>query len=267
MNLDFAIKRNWVGVALWVALPILAPAQKTHLDIKVPSRVTSDFFGPVKKITTEYNYNMSDRKYKEIILYDEAGNLKSRTKWDSKGEITYFATNTFDATGCFINQRVEDVREKTTNDYVIVLNIPSRKIAYRDKITGEVEVFEYNESKYRTSATIKKKGRKALPLSAYKREPDNQKQLYTKYNEKGRVEYTIAYKWNDQKLKSRTLVINREKETQDLHLYDYLNIDQHGNWTQCLMQCFDMKKKKKKRYEKFSKRTLEYFEDTLTETD
>ena len=93
---------------------ILLPAvfaQGTHLDIKVPDREAGDFFGPVKKVVTEYNYDMSDRKFKEVRLYDEAGNLKSRTKWDPKDEITYFATNTFDETGCFINQRVEDLGE------------------------------------------------------------------------------------------------------------------------------------------------------------
>ena len=180
---------------------------------------------------------MSEHKLKEARLYDEAGNLTSRTKWNSKGETTYFVTNTFDEAGCFINQRVEDVRGKTTNDYEIVLNIPARKIAYRCKITGELEILEYNEDGYRISATIKKKSQKTTPLSSYKRGTDNKKLLYTRYNEKGYVKYTTAYDWNDRQLISRSLETNRGKDRKSLNVYDYLNIDEQGNWIQCLMRC------------------------------
>ena len=245
-----------------VAQTILLPAafaQQTHLGIAIPSRVSSGFFGPVKKVVTEYSYDMSEHKFKEAHLYDEAGNLTSRTKWDSKGETTYFATNTFDEAGCFINQRVEDVRGKTTNDYEIVLNIPARKIAYRCKITGELEILEYNEAGHKISAKIKKKSQKTTPLSSYKRGTDNKKLLYTRYNEKGYVKYTTAYDWNDRQLISRSLETNREKDRKSLNVYDYLNIDEQGNWIQCLMRCLDMKNNKEKKFEKFSKRTIEYF--------
>jgi hypothetical protein len=247
-------------ITCFVALPHMLMAEPTHLDISVPSRVENDFFGPVKTVTTEYNYDMSERKYKEIHLYDEAGNLKSRTKWNSKGEITYFATNTFNEAGCLTNQRVENIREQTTNDYDVVLNVPARKMAYRDKITGEVEIFEYNKSKYRTSATIKKKGKKTLPMSLYKRTPDNRKETYTRYNEDGRPKYSIVYKWNDQNLLDRTLVTYKTEDKKNLNVYEYLNIDKHGNWTQCLLQCYDMLNNKEKKFEKFSKRTFEYYE-------
>jgi hypothetical protein len=253
------MKRALTTLVLQTILLCSAPAQQTHLDIKVPGRVAGGFFGPVKRVVTEYNYDMSDRTYKEERLYDETGNLNSRTKWDSKGKITYFATNTFDEAGCFINQRTEDIRAKTTNDYTIILNIPTRKIAYRDKISGEIEVIEYNEAKYQISATIKEKGKATLPMSSYKRGPDNAKQLYTRYNDKGRVKYMIAYKWNDQKLISRTVITDKEKDSKDLNVYEYLHIDKHGNWTQCLLQCLDMKKNKERKFEKFSKRTIEYY--------
>ena len=235
-------------------LSLSAPAQETHLDIKVPGRVASGYFGPVKKVVTEYSYDMSDRKYKEIRLYDEAGNLESRTKWDTKGKITYFATNVFDSAGCFINQRVEDVREKTTNDYRIVLDFPSRKISYCDRISGNVEVLKYNEDKYFISATIKEKGKKTQKQSLYKRGPDNQKLFYTRYNERGRVKYTIAYDWNDQHLEARTLYTNKEKDSKSLNVYEYPKIDEHGNWLQCLMQCLDMKKNKEKKERKKKKK-------------
>lgn len=241
-----------------LTLPLSLSAQ-THLDIAIPAREEGGFHGPVKKVVTEYNYNMSDRKYKEVRLYDEAGNLLSRTDQNSKGEILYFATNTFSSAGCLINQRVEDVRAKTTNDYEVVINLPTRKMAYRDRISGDVEILEYNEGRHRTSVMIIKKGKKPLPYSAYKRKPNQEKLLYTKYNEKGRVRYTVAYEWNDRKLRSRTLITDKEEGSKNLNVYDYIKFDQRGNWTQCLKECLDMKKDKKKLYEKFSQRTIEYY--------
>ncbi len=252
-------------VIILSALSLSALAEETHLDIKEPDCVASGVFGPVKKVVTEYSYDMSDRKYKEIRLYDEAGNLESRTKWDTKGKITYFATNVFDSAGCFINQRMENIREKTTNDYRIVLDFPSRKIAYCDRISGDVEVLKYNEAKYFLSATIKKMGKKTQPQSSYKRGPDNRKLFYTRYNEKGRVKYTRAYDWNDQHLESRTLYTNKEKDSKSLNVYEYPKIDEHGNWLQCLMQCLDMKENKEKKFEKISRRTIEYFEEAPAE--
>jgi hypothetical protein len=144
---------------------------------------------------------------------------------------------------------VEDIREKTTNDYTIVLNVPSRKIAYQCKLTGEVEVISYNEEKYRISATMKKKGKKTLPFSRYERNPDNKKKTYTRYNEDGRMKYVIIYDWKDQQHIARTF-----------NIYEYLSIDEYGNWTQRLLQSYDMLDGKKKKFEKFSTRKIEYYE-------
>jgi len=235
-------------------------AQVTHLDIKVPDRVNSGFFGPVKKVVTEYNYDMSDRKYKEVRAYDKWGNLESRTKWDSKGKMTYLATNTFDEAGCFINQRIEDIRNKSTNDYEIVLNAPTRKIAYLCKVTGEVEVLSYNENKYVISATIKKRRGKTQPQSAYERNPDNSKKTYTRY-EDGRLKYTVVYDWNEQGLLKRSLYTYKTEKKKSLVVYEYLSIDEHGNWTQSLYQSLDILDGKKKNFEKFSKREIEYYEE------
>lgn len=252
------------AVSLLAILPLVVLAQETHLDIKVPSRVAYGFFGSVKKVTTTHSYDMSDRTYKEVRRYDEVGNLESRTKWDSKGKITYFSTNTFNEAGCLVHQRVEDVRAKTTNDYRVVLDMASRKIAFCDRITGEVEVLKYNEAKYFISSTIKEKGQRTRPLSAYQRGTDNQKLFYTRYNEKGHVKYTTAFDWTDQQLKSRTLYTNKEKKSKALNLYEYPKIDEHGNWLQCLMQSLDLNNNRKSEFEKISRRTIEYFEAAPT---
>ncbi len=252
--------RNILALSFVLSLPAFAE-EATHLDIAVPSRTASGFFGPVKKVVTEYSYDMSERKFKEVRHYDKFGNLESRTKFDPKGKISYAATNFFNSADCLIRQRVENIREKTINDYEIVLNAPTRKIAYRCKLTGEIEVATYEENKFNSSNTIKKRGGKTLPLSRYQRTPDNKTKLYTSYNEKGRPKYVVAYEWNDQGLKARTLVTYKTEKRKDLNVYEYLSLDEHGNWTQCLHQSFDMLDNKKKKFEKFSTRTIEYYED------
>lgn len=236
-------------------------ATENHLSIKIPDLQSSNFFGPVKKVITEYSYDMSDRKYKEIRLYDEMGNLESRSKYNSKNKLTFFATNTYDSAGCFIHQRVEDIRKKTTNDYEIVLNIPAQKIAYIDKTADEVEVLKFDTNRFHISTTIRKRGKKTRIYDTSKRNPEGQTQVFTKYNDKRRVKYTVAYEWNENKLKSRSLITDNDDDTKVMNVYEYLSLDQHGNWTQSLLKCLDMKNDKQKKYEKFSTRIIEYYEE------
>ncbi len=246
---------------LFSALYCPVYAQVSHLDIKVPSIVAGHYSGPVKSIEREYNFDMSDRKYKEVSLYNEVGDLQSRTRSDSKGKTVFFYTNTYNEAGCLIRQRVEDLREKTTNDYEIVLNVPARKIAYCCKITGDVEVATYDTHKYRISYTIKKTGGKALPTSAYKRRDDHKLSQYIKYNDKGRVKYMSIYDWNEKGQLGRSMVTYKTEKKKTLYVYEYLQVDKHGNWTQRLLQAFDMLDDKKKKYEKFETRRYEYHEE------
>ncbi|VGO16109.1 hypothetical protein PDESU_04699 [Pontiella desulfatans] len=242
-------------------LPAICSAGETHLDIAVPSRVASDYFGPVKSVEEEYAYDMSDRKYKEFREYDRAGNLKYRKKWNSKGEQTYFATNMFNEAGCLVRQRTEDVRHGSTNDYEIVLNAPTRQIAYQCKLSGEVEILTYNSEGYQLTSTIKNKGERTLPLSKFQRAPDNTKQLYTRYDERGRIKYTMAYAWTDNGLMSGTRIAYAQKDRKDSNDYEYLRIDDQGNWTQCLLKLKTVEDGETKDFEKFTTRKIEYHDE------
>ncbi len=256
------MKPTWIPLqaALCACLSLrLLAGEPTHLDIAVPDTIDDDLFGPVKTVTNEYGYDMSDRKYKEVKTYDKQGNLVSIYKWDTRGKQIYMATNGFNAAGCMVRERVEDVRDKTTNDYQVVVNLPTRKIAYVDSITGEVEVQEYNEARYRVNTTIKKTGGKTVPLSAYDRDAANIKQRYARY-EDGRLDYTVTYEYNDQGLLQRSVVVYKSEKKKNLNEYEYLKIDEHGNWTQRLLQTYDLLKGKEKIFEQFSTRTLEYYE-------
>ncbi len=265
MHLDSRIKRTLIAVA---SLPILAFAQETHLDIKVPDRIENDLFGPVKKIVTEYSYNMSDRNYKEERVYDEQGNLLTRTKWNTKDEISLFVTNSYNEAGCHTHYRFEKAGEGVTNEYEVVINVPSRKIALTSPKSGEIEIQEYSPAKYHMATKRMDKNRKPISYSQYKRRADNKAVQYLAYDKRKRIKYSIALGWNDDNLQSKELYHDREDGSKLLEVFEYLSTDQHGNWLQCLTQAYNLKgSKKEKAGEKFSKRTIEYFEETPTENE
>lgn len=239
-------------------LPALAHAQ-THLDVKVPDRLEHDLFGPVKSVLTEYSYNLSDRSYKEELVFDAAGNLLSRTKWDSKGAVTRFTTNTYDAAGCFVAQRVENRGKAGTNECDVVLNLPARKIALRDRKSGDVEIRAYSEAKYHLHTERMDKAKKPLSSNAFKRRPDHKETEYVSCDERGRAVYTVAFGWTESNLLEKELIQHNEKKTRTLTENEYLATDAHGNWTQCLAQTYKLERSgKEKDYEKFLKRTIEY---------
>ncbi|MDF7805824.1 hypothetical protein P4E94_00135 [Pontiellaceae bacterium B12219] len=240
-------------------LPSAAQADTSHLDIARSSRETASLQGPVMKVEEEYAYELSDRKYREIRAYDEAGNLKYRKKFNYKDELTYFATNTFNEAGCMIRQRVEDIRHGTTNDYDIVLNVPTRQMAYQCRITGDIEIVTYNPDRCNTSTTIKRKRKKPLPYSKYKRDSDNVSLSYTRYDEDGRVKYVSVYRHDDQQRLTRAAISYKQEDRKDLNEYEYLAVDAYGNWTQRLLKIKTIQDGTEKNYDKFSTRTIEYY--------
>lgn len=268
MFLDLTANRTLIGMVLLVAVPFLSTAQETHLDIKVSDRVENDLFGPVKKVVTEYSYNMSDRNYKEERVYDKQGNMLSHTKWGPKDEITLFVTNGYNETGCHTLYRVENVKKGVTNEYEVVINVPSRKIVLNNSTSGEIEIQEYSPAKYHMTTKYMDKNRKPVSYSQYKRRADHKELQYLSYDKRKRIKLSIAIDWNDDNLQSRELYHNRETGSKLLEVFEYLSTDQHGNWLQCLTQAYNLTgSKKEKAGEKFSKRTFEYFEKTSPENE
>lgn len=253
--------KQGLSVLMLVASVPFASFAETHHDIKVPSLQAGHYTGPIRSIEREYSYDMSDRKYTELSLYNEAGDLQSRTRTNSKGKFVFSLTNTFNEAGCYINEQVEDYYEKRTNDFEIVLNAPTRKIAYKCRLTGTVEIATYDEHGYRISYTRKKRGKKTLTLTAYKRRDDHRSAQYIKYNDDGRVKYVSVYDWNDKGQLARSLVTYKSEKKKTLYEYEYLAVDPYGNWTQRLLQAYDMLDNKKKKYEKFETRTFEYYDE------
>lgn len=241
-------------------LPMIASAAETHLNIRQPSLVVAQLNGPVKKVTEEYNYQMSDRKYKEVRAYDAAGNQTYRRKWNYKDELVYSSTNTFNEAGRMTRQKIEDIKDEKNYDYEIILNPKTRQMAYKCRITGDIEVITYNEAKYNISCTVKKKGKKNLPYSKYQRRPDNLSKVYTKYDDDGRVKYITATKRDSEGRVLQAITTYKREKRKTNNLYEYLAFDEFGNWTQRLLKITDLKDGEEKIYEKFSERTIEYYE-------
>lgn len=237
-----------------------AQADPSHLDIRQPSLVAARLQGPVKKITTEYSYQMSDRKYREEAEYDTSGNLLYRKKWDYKDNLTLFVTNSYNEAGCLTRQIVDDVKKKEKFDYDIVLSPETRQLAYKCKLTGEIEVVTYNDDKFRLNATIKRKGKKNVPLSTYARDANNQIKSYTRYDDDGRIDYTTYSKYDDQGRLKKSVIVYKQEKKKTENTYEYLSSDDHKNWTQRLLKIMVTEEDETKNYDKFTSRTIEYYE-------
>jgi hypothetical protein len=232
----------------------------THLAIAQPSRNAYSLKGPVKTVTEEYDYEMSDKKYKEIREYDVAGNLLHRKKWDYKDQLLYFSTNRYNEAGCLVSRRVENIRNKTTNDYEIVLSVSTHQLAYQRKTDGKVEIMTYDTDKWHISTAIKRKGKKILPYSKSKRDADHKLITYTKYDDNGRLEYTSAYKRDAETHLLSMATSYKKEDRRERNDYEYLAFDTYGNWTQRLKKTIRVIEGEEKQFEKFSVRKFEYFE-------
>jgi hypothetical protein len=254
--------RLYLYILSLLTLPVFA--EISHLDIRNPSLVAASLNGPIKKISEEYNYATSDRKYREIAAYDKAGNLTYRRKQNHKDEITFFMTNTYNEAGCQVRQIVDDKKNNEKFDYEIILSPETRQVAYKCRLTGEIEIVTYNADKYRMNATVKKKAKKRVPLSKYKRGPDNRTKSYTRYDDNGRVKYiTVSERDEEGRLMRAVTTYKREKRN-TTNQYEYLEDDELGNWTQRLLKMVVVKDGEEKIYEKFTMRMIEYYDSDPT---
>jgi hypothetical protein len=97
--------------------------------------------------------------------------------------------------------------------------------------------------------------------SSNKWDENNQRTEYIKYDEKNRPLYTYWFKWKEGGLIDKERQRYHEEKKERLHDYEYLVVDDHGNWTQRLMVRYDIGgKEKEKVYERTTVRTIEYFD-------
>ena len=255
-------------IASIATLTSLAFAGETHLDIKVADTLEADLFGPVKSVEIDTCFNMSDKHIKEVRKYDTYGNLLTETEWNRDGEIDNTTTNYYDENDCYTGQSSIDSKEGTTNFWEIILNPATRQIAKRNKKSDATILRTYSPAKYLVYFKKLDGNKKLVKASRTKRRADNRETEYTRLDQKNRPFYTYYFKWDDRGFIDKERVRYHQEEKERLHTYDYLKVDEYGNWTQRLMIRYDIGEKDKTTvYEKLTIRTLEYFENDPSENE
>ena len=252
-------------------LPAAVLAQASHLDIMVPDRDETDLTGLVKSVELDVCINVSGEHTKELHEYDRTGNLLKVSEWDSEEEPTETTTYFYDENGCYERQLYENFEKKYTNDWTVVLNPETHQIAMKNKRTGSVALETYSPEKHLIHYRLVDRDRKQIRASRNQRDEDHRRTEYTRYDEDNRADYTYYFKWKDNGFIDMERQRYRQEKMERLHTYDYLVVDEHGNWTQQLMVRYDIGgKEKEKVHEKITVRKIEYFgrdEDTAeTET-
>jgi len=242
------------------ALPVFASAQGAHLEIRQPAREAALLKGPVKNVETDTTVNGSGKHRKELEEYDETGNLLVDSNWDSDGELANTATNFYDGDGCFYRHLYIDLEDGFTNDWKVVLRPETRQIAMKNDRTGTVVVRTYSPERQLMYYRRVDKKKKLVSASRNKRNEKGERTEYIKYDKKNKPLYTYYFKWKENGLIDKERQRYHQEKKERLHTYEYMVVDDHGNWTQRLMVRYDIGGKKKENvYEKTTVRTIEYF--------
>ena len=143
----------------------------------------------------------------------------------------------------------------------MVLNPETRQIAMKNKRTSSVALETYSPEKHLIHYRLVDRDREQILASRNKRGDDNRRTEYTRFDEDNRAEYTYYFKWNENGFIDMERQRYRQEKKERLHTYDYLVVDDFGNWTQQLMVRYDIGgKEKEKVYEKITVRKIEYFD-------
>jgi hypothetical protein len=246
-------------LASW-ALPSLA--QQTHLDITVPDAIGEGLKGAVKSVETDLCLNVSAEHTKVREEYDKVGNQLATLNWGTDGELANTTTNFYDENGCFYRQQYMSFGKKgVTNDWKVFLNPETRQIAMKNDRTGSITIRTYSPEKRLVHYRFMDKEKNQKSASSNKWDENNQRTEYIKYDEKNRPLYTYWFKWKEGGLIDKERQRYHEEKKERLHDYEYLVVDDHGNWTQRLMVRYDIGgKEKEKVYERTTVRTIEYFD-------
>jgi hypothetical protein len=256
--------KQYLAIAFLAAtFPAMLSAQQTHLDIKAPARMGAEVVGPVKSVETDLCKNVSDEHTRKRIEYDETGNTLTIVNWDSDDKLADTTTNFYDENGCFYRQQYIGFGKKgLTNDWEVVLNPETRQIAMKNKRTGSIIVRTYSPEKQLMHYRFMDKEKKQKSASRNTWNANNQRTEYVKYDERNRPLYTYWFKWKDNGFIDKERQRYQQEKKERLHDYEYLAVDDHGNWTQQLMVRYDIGGgEKEKVYERTTVRKIEYFEE------
>jgi hypothetical protein len=217
----------------------------------------------VKSVETEVCKNVSDERTKTRTEYDESGNAVVTLNWNSDGELTNTSTNFYDEHGCYYRRYYIGLEKKgVTNDWEVILNPETRQIAMKNDRTGSFSIRTYSPEKRLLHYRFMDKEKKLKSASRNKWNTAGQRSEFVKLDEKNRPLYTYWFKWKENGFIDKERQRYHQEKKERLHDYEYLAVDERGNWTQQLLIRYDIaKKEKKKVYEKTTVRTIEYFED------
>lgn len=262
------MKRCLPLILATIGAPAMLLAQATHLDIMVPDREDTDLVGPVKSIELDVCINVSGEHTRERREYDRIGNLLQSSEWDSQGKPAETTRYFYDESGCLERRIYESFGGGFTNEWTVVLNPETRQIAMKNNRNGSVSVRTYSPEKYLLHYRMIDQDRKLIRASRNKRDKDNRRTEYTRFDEDNRAEYTYFFKWKENGFIDRERQRYGQDKKERFHTYEYLLVDDRGNWTQQLMVRYDISGKEKvKVYEQITMREIEYFEDESIETE
>jgi hypothetical protein len=252
-------------IAIALALLSLSPAlgEGGHLDFMAPDRMDTDLSGLVKSVDTKTSVNVSGEFTRTYQEYDLIGNLVLETEWDPKGECLNSLRNYYNLDGHFEGRLYYDFEDEYTNSWEVILQADTRKMALLEE-SGAAAIFTYSPAGYLVSYRFLNEDKEVTGGSRTKRDAHHRSIEYTKLDEKGKPVYTYWHKWKEDGTIDRERQKYRKEEGERLHIYEYIDADPNGNWTQRLMVRYDMGgKKKEKLFERVVTRSIEYFEEEV----
>ena len=237
-------------------------AEPTHLDIMVPDLQDTDLKGSVKSVKLQMCKNISNEYITEERTYDRQGNLLKTSEWDEDGELTETTTYDYDENGCYTTMHYvnSEDKEKVEHNWEIILSPSTHQLAMKESSSGYIGLVTYSDQKYMLSYKLMDEKRKPFLAFVYKRDENNREISRTRY-EDNKPYYTYYYKWAENGFIDMERQSYHQEKAEYLHTYEYLVIDEHGNWTQRILARYRLDKGKKELvYEHTVERTIEYYE-------
>ena len=245
----------------------LATAQ-THLDIKVPSTIENDLFGPVKSTQTVYNkewflrttYRHSTKDYERT--YDEKGNLLTRINIDLDDDTTNSTVYIYNEDGCLFEKTVTDTDSKTNkiNTYKYTMDAESSQILRQNLSNDQWRVTAYNPDGYEYYIEDRSKSNTVKSVLKIKRLPNNKEYEFATVDGEGTRTKTSRFKWNSNGL-MRENYYRRHGTNETIYTtkYTHPKKDEVGNWTKRVAKTERFHDGEKKAYsEEIAVRKIEY---------
>lgn len=246
-----------------------ASAQQTHLDIKVPDRVESDLFGPVKSTRTVYKKERfvstsnrhTTRQYDRN--YDEKGNLLTSVTIDIDDDTTNTIRYLYNPGGCLTGRVYQASGSKTNKVYSYTIDVPSRQILRVNLSNNDRRVVAYNPAGYEYYIEERDSTNAVEKVVKMKRLANNKEYEFTTFDGEGNHTRTSSFKWNANGLQ-REYRYQRHGTNETIYTTQYVHPqkDATGNWLKRVAKTERVYKGEKKAYsEEIAVREIEYYDE------